>query len=236
LVGTPLLQKEGKVLIINILLSPPLGGGVLRRGEVVFLKPEIKIPFMRVCIFAASSSRVDNEYAVTASRLGALLASAKIDVVYGGGGIGLMGKLADAVLENGGRITGVIPAFMKDEGWGHNGLTEMIVTSDMSERKKKMFSLSDAVIALPGGVGTLEELTEAITLKQLSLFSGPVIILNTCGYYDTLFTFIEQMVEKQFMRFEHKGIWESVSTPEEVITALNNKERGDEQWRKIAKI
>lgn len=191
---------------------------------------------MRVCIFAASSSRVDNEYAVTAERLGALLASAGIDVVYGGGGIGLMGKLADSVLENGGRITGVIPSFMKEEGWGHNGLTDTIVTGDMSERKKKMFSLSDAIVALPGGIGTLEELTEAITLKQLSLFDGPIIILNTLGYYDSLFTFIEHMVENQFMRFEHKGIWESVSTPEEVIAALNNKERGNEQWRKIAKI
>jgi len=191
---------------------------------------------MKVCIFAASSSRVDNIYAETASRLGALLASAGIDVVYGGGGIGLMGKLADSVLKNGGRITGVIPAFMKEEGWGHDSLTEMIVTADMSERKKKMFSLSDAVIALPGGVGTLEELTEAITLKQLSLFDGPIIILNTLGYYDSLFNFFEHMVENQFMRFEHKGIWESVSTPEEVISALNNTERGNEQWRKIAKI
>jgi len=200
------------------------------------LQPEIKIPVMKVCIFAASSSRVDNIYAETASRLGALLASAGIDVVYGGGGIGLMGKLADSVLKNGGRITGVIPAFMKEEGWGHNSLTDMIVTADMSERKKKMFSLSDAVIALPGGVGTLEELTEAITLKQLSLFDGPIIILNTLGYYDSLFNFFEHMVENQFMRFEHKGIWESVSTPEEVISALNNTERGNEQWRKIAKI
>lgn len=191
---------------------------------------------MKVCIFAASSSRVDNIYAETASRLGALLASSGIDVVYGGGGIGLMGKLADSVLKNGGRITGVIPAFMKEEGWGHDSLTEMIVTADMSERKKKMFSLSDAVIALPGGVGTLEELTEAITLKQLSLFDGPIIILNTLGYYDSLFNFFEHMVENQFMRFEHKGIWESVSTPEEVISALNNTERGNEQWRKIAKI
>jgi len=191
---------------------------------------------MKVCIFAASSSRVDNIYAETVSRLGALLASSGIDVVYGGGGIGLMGKLADSVLKNGGRITGVIPAFMKEEGWGHDSLTEMIVTADMSERKKKMFSLSDAVIALPGGVGTLEELTEAITLKQLSLFDGPIIILNTLGYYDSLFNFFEHMVENQFMRFEHKGIWESVSTPEEVISALNNTERGNEQWRKIAKI
>ena len=191
---------------------------------------------MTVCIFAASSSRIDSEYGAVASTLGTLLAREGIDVVFGGGGIGLMGKLADAVLENGGKITGVIPAFMKEEGWGHNRLSEMIITPDMSERKKKMFSMSDAVVALPGGIGTLEELTEAITLKQLSLFDGPIIILNTLRYYDSLLKFIDQMISNNFMRFEHKGIWEIASTPEEVITALNNKERGNEKWRKIAKI
>ena len=191
---------------------------------------------MTVCIFAASSSRIDSEYGVVASRLGAMLAGEGIEVVFGGGGIGLMGKLADAVLENGGRITGVIPAFMKEEGWGHDLLTEMIVTADMNERKKKMFSMADAVIALPGGVGTLEELTEAITLKQLSLFDGPIIILNTLGYYNALLEFIDHMIDSNFMRFEHKGIWEVVSTPEEVLSALKRKERGNEEWRKIAKI
>jgi hypothetical protein len=191
---------------------------------------------MTVCIFAASSSRIDSEYGAIASILGTLLAREGIDVVFGGGGIGLMGKLADAVLENGGKITGVIPAFMKEEGWGHNGLTDMIITPDMSERKKRMFSMSDAVVALPGGIGTLEELTEAITLKQLSLFDGPIIILNTLGYYDSLLKFIDQMISNNFMRFEHKGIWETANTPEEVLTALKKKERGNEEWRKIAKI
>lgn len=191
---------------------------------------------MTVCIFAASSSRIDSEYGVAAVKLGTLLAEAGIKVVFGGGGIGLMGKIADAVLETGGKITGVLPSFMKEEGWGHHGLNEMIITGDMSERKKKMFAMADAVIALPGGIGTLEELTEAITLKQLSLFDGPIIILNTLGYYDSLFEFIEHMVDSHFMRFEHKGIWEVVNTPEEVIKALNNETRGNEEWRKIAKI
>lgn len=191
---------------------------------------------MTVCIFAASSSRIDHEYGIVAARLGELLAGEGIDVVFGGGGIGLMGTLADAVLEKGGRITGVIPAFMREEGWGHDRLTEMIVTNDMSERKRRMFSMSDAVVALPGGVGTLEELTEAITLKQLSLFDGPILILNTLGYYNALLEFIDHMIASNFMRFEHKGIWEVVDTPEEVLTALRRKERGSEEWRKIAKI
>jgi uncharacterized protein (TIGR00730 family) len=195
-----------------------------------------KLCDMKVCIFAASSSRIDEDYRTAASELGRLLAKSDIDVVYGGGGIGLMGKLADAVLENGGKVIGILPAFMKEAGWGHDRLTEMIITSDMSERKKKIFALSEAVIALPGGVGTLEELTEAITLKQLSLFGGPVIILNTLGYYNSLLGFIDHMITHNFMRFEHKGIWEVVNTPEEVIIALNKKERGNEEWRKIAKI
>jgi uncharacterized protein (TIGR00730 family) len=191
---------------------------------------------MTVCVFASSSSRINNEYAAAASHLGTLLARGTIDVVFGGGGIGLMGKLADSVIENGGKITGVIPSFMKDEGWDHSNVKDMILTSDMGERKKKMFEMSDAVIALPGGIGTLEELTEAITLKQLSLFDGPIIILNTLGYYNSLLAFLENMIENQFLRLEHKGIWEIVDTPEEVILALNNKERGNEEWRKIAKI
>ncbi|MFH0842060.1 MAG: TIGR00730 family Rossman fold protein [Bacteroidota bacterium] len=191
---------------------------------------------MTVCIFAASSSRVNEEYNRTASKLGSLLAQAGIDVAFGGGGIGLMGKLADAVKQNGGKITGVIPSFMEEEGWGHKGIDDMIVTEDMSERKKKLFKMSDAVVALPGGVGTLEELTEAITLKQLSLFEGPVIILNTLGFYNSLLEFFDTMVDHNFLRKEHKAIWETVTTPEEVIVALSNKNRGNEEWRRIAKI
>ena len=191
---------------------------------------------MRVCVFAASSSRVNEEYNKAASRLGSLLAQAGMEVAFGGGGIGLMGKLADAVRENGGKITGVIPSFMEEEGWGHKGIDEMIVTGDMSERKKRLFAMSDAVVALPGGVGTLEELTEAITLKQLSLFDGPVIILNTLGFYNALIEFFDKMVDDHFLREEHKAIWETVNTPEEVIAALRNKNRGNEEWRRIAKI
>ncbi len=194
------------------------------------------IYLMRVCVFASSSSRIDNEYAIAASKLGLLLAEAGMPVVFGGGGIGLMGILADSVLENGGKITGVLPSFMRDEGWGHLRVEEMILTPDMGERKKKMFSMSEAVIALPGGVGTLEELTEAITLKQLSLFNGPIIILNTLGFYNSLLDFLENMVENNFLRFEHKGIWEIVNTPEEVSLHLIKKGVLKKSPRKIAKI
>lgn len=175
-------------------------------------------------------------YAQAASKLGHQLAKAKIDVVYGGGGIGLMGRLADAVLENGGIITGVIPSFMKDEGWDHALVNEMIITEDMGERKKRMFAMADAVVALPGGVGTLEELTEAITLKQLGLFRGPIIILNTLGFYKSLIDFLEQMITGQFLRYEHKDMWVVVDTPEEVLESLAKKENWISNPRRIAKI
>jgi uncharacterized protein (TIGR00730 family) len=191
---------------------------------------------MTICVFASSSSRINNEYAIAASSLGLLLAKAKMNVVYGGGGIGLMGKLADAVLDNGGTITGVIPSFMKDEGWDHSSVNEMIITADMGERKKQMFAMANAVVALPGGVGTLEELTEAITLKQLGLYKGPIILLNTLNFYKSLIDFLEHMVSGNFLRYEHKGMWEIASTPEDVMDLLSKNADWHSDPRSIAKI
>lgn len=191
---------------------------------------------MTICIFASSSSRIDNQYEVAAASLGKQLAQAKMDVVYGGGGLGLMGSLADAVLANGGRITGVIPSFMKDEGWDHSAVSEMIITSDMGDRKKHMFKMADAVVALPGGLGTLEELTEAMTLKQLGLFKGPIIILNTLNFYNSLIDFLEHMVLGNFLRFEHKGMWEIADSVEEVMVLLGKKEGWHQHPRTIARI
>jgi uncharacterized protein (TIGR00730 family) len=191
---------------------------------------------MTVCVFASSSSRIDPKYVQAAAELGSLFARSKMKVIYGGGGIGLMGALADAVIENGGSITGVIPSFMNDEGWGHPGLNNMIVTTDMGDRKKNMFARADAVVALPGGIGTLEELTEAITLKQLGLFKGPVVILNTLDFYKSLFDFLEHMVSGNFMRSEHKDMWLIADTPEEVLNALSNDKGWIDDPRKIAKI
>jgi uncharacterized protein (TIGR00730 family) len=191
---------------------------------------------MTVCVFASSSSRINSEYAVAASKLGFLLAQAGADVVFGGGGIGLMGKLADAVLENGGKITGVIPSFMKDEGWDHSDVKEMILTTDMGERKKRMFAMADAIVALPGGIGTLEELTEAITLKQLGLFRGPIIILNTLNFYKSLIDFLDHMVSGNFLRYEHKGMWEIADTPEAAMIILAKNEDWVNDPRSFAKI
>jgi len=191
---------------------------------------------MTVCVFASSSSRIDNGYAAAAANLGKRLAQSNLNVVYGGGGIGLMGKLADAVIENHGRITGVIPSFMIDEGWDHSGVSEMIVTSDMGERKKRMFELADAIVALPGGVGTLEELTEAMTLKQLGLYKGPIIILNTLNFYKSLIDFLGHMVSGNFLRYEHRGMWEIAESVEDVMNILAKKEGWLHDPRSIAKI
>lgn len=191
---------------------------------------------MTICVFASSSSRIDSVYAAAAASLGKQLAQAKLNVVYGGGGIGLMGKLADAVIENGGTITGVIPSFMIEEGWDHSGLSEMIVTSDMGERKKQMFEMADAIVALPGGVGTLEELTEAMTLKQLGLYKGPIIILNTLNFYKSLIDFLGHMVSGNFLRYEHKGMWEVAESVKEVMAILARNESWLHDPRSIAKI
>lgn len=192
--------------------------------------------FMTICIFASSSSRIDDKFAEAATKLGTLLAEAGLNVVYGGGGIGLMGKLADAVMAGKGKITGVIPTFMKDEGWDHASVTDMIFTIDMGERKKRMFELADAIVALPGGVGTLEELTEAMTLKQLGIYRGPIIILNTLNFYDSFFQFLKHMVDGHFLRNEHEGMWEIANTPEEVIRLLGKKDNWHQDPRSFAKI
>jgi uncharacterized protein (TIGR00730 family) len=190
---------------------------------------------MTVCVFASSSSRIDTKYMQAAAELGSLFARSEMNVIYGGGGIGLMGALADAVIENGGSITGVIPSFMNDEGWGHPLVNDMIITTDMGDRKKNMFARADAVVALPGGIGTLEELTEAITLKQFGLFRGPVVILNTLNYYKSLIDFLEHMVSGNFLRSEHKDMWVIADTPEDVLNTLSNDKGWIDDPRKIAK-
>ena len=177
---------------------------------------------MKVCVFAASSSRIDPAYATAAAELGKAFAEQHVHAVFGGGGIGLMGIFADTLLAGKGEITGVIPEFMVKEGWGHDGIKDMIVTADMSERKKTIFAMSDAAVALPGGVGTLEELTEVITLKQLGQFNKPIIIMNVNGFYDHLIEFFDHMVRGHFMRLEHKDIWQIVTSAEEVVPAIIN--------------
>jgi uncharacterized protein (TIGR00730 family) len=174
----------------------------------------------RVTVFCASSQKVDSIYLKDAIELGKIFAGNKIEVLYGGGAVGLMGSLADTMLKNGGKITGIIPRFMIEQGWGHPGVDHIIV-SDMHERKKKLAD-TNAVIALPGGVGTLEELLEMITLKQLGKLLVPVIILNTNGFFDPLLEMFRQMIEQQFMRDIHRRMWTVIGRPSEVMNAIKS--------------
>ena len=191
---------------------------------------------MKVCVFAASSSRIDPAYMKAAEELGVAFARHRVHAVFGGGGIGLMGVFADSLMTHGGTLTGVIPGFMIDEGWGHSGVSDMIVTPDMPERKKTIFAMSDAAVALPGGVGTLEELTEVITLKQLGQFNKPIVIINVNGFYDHLIEFFDHMVRGHFMRLEHKDIWQIVTTADEVVPAIINYTGWHADPRVIARI
>jgi len=173
-----------------------------------------------VCVYCASSRACDPGYHEVARRLGGLLAAAGCAVVYGGGRSGSMGALAEGALAAGGRIVGIIPRFMQELEWGHGGLTELHVVEDMRSRKHEMLSRSSAVVALAGGSGTFEELFEAMTLKRLGLFTGPIVIVNTGGYYDPLLEQFRRAIDGRFMDARHGAMWRVVATPEEVIGAL----------------
>ncbi len=160
----------------------------------------------RVTVFCASSPGFDPQYGEAARALGQFLVKRDITLVYGGGRVGLMGILADAVLVGGGQAIGVIPRFLLDLEVGHTGLTELIVVNSMHERKLRMAELCDGVIALPGGFGTLEELIEMLTWSQLALHRKPVGILNTNGYYDLLRQFFDHMVREGLLRAENRDL------------------------------
>ncbi len=189
-----------------------------------------------VCVYSASSTKIDPVYFEAAEQLGRLLAEHHIRLVNGAGSIGLMRSVADAVLSNGGEVTGVIPHFMVEQNWQHTGLTELIEVASMHERKQKMADLSDAVIALPGGCGTLEELLEVITWKQLGLYLNPVVILNVNGFYDPLLNMLGRAIDENFMRRQHGDIWKVANTPEEAIELLYNTPVWDISIRKFAAI
>ncbi len=180
-----------------------------------------------VTVFCASSSLAGGEFVEETRILARCLVKENLLVQYGGGADGLMGHLADTVLELNGKIRGVIPRFMIDEGWVHPGVPDMVSVNDMQERKKKIMMDTDAIISLPGGYGTLEELTEAITLKQLGLITSPIIIVNINGYFNALLDFFSTMLKNQFISKEHCHVWQSVERSMDVIPALKKTESWD---------
>ena len=191
---------------------------------------------MQICVYCGSSGQVRPSYFEAARRLGEIFAQESVSLVYGAGHMGLMGEIANSVLENNGEVTGVIPSFMVDEGWSHNALSNLIITENMHERKQTMARLADAAIAMPGGCGTLEELLEIITWKQLGLFTKPIVILNIDGYFNKLLEILELAVTEKFMRVEHARMWEVVEKPEDVLPAIRNAAEWDVNCRKFAAI
>lgn len=189
-----------------------------------------------VCVYSASSTKINPVYFKAAEELGGLLAEHHIRLINGAGSIGLMRAVADAVLKNGGEVTGVIPRFMVEQNWQHTGLTELIEVESMHERKQKMANLSDGIIALPGGCGTLEELLEIITWKQLGLYLNPIIILNVNGFFDPLLEMLGKAIDENFMRQQHGDIWKVAQTPEEALRLLYETPVWDISIRKFAAI
>lgn len=176
---------------------------------------------MKVCVFCGSSIGADALYADAARELGTLLARQNISLVYGGGNVGLMGVVADAVMKAGGNVTGVIPDFLLKREVGHRGITRLEVVESMHERKKRMADLSDAFIALPGGLGTLEELCEVLTWKQLGLIQQPVALLNTNNFFSCLLDQMEHMIKEGFFRREHFNQLLVESNPEQLLQSIS---------------
>ena len=191
---------------------------------------------MRICVYCASSQECDPHYHEVAYRLGALLAEAGCALVYGGGSAGSMGALANGALSAGGEVVGILPKFMADLEWGHPGLTRLELVEDMRERKHRLLTGSDAVVALPGGCGTLEELFEAITLKRLGLYFSPIILLNTRGFYTPLQGFMESVIAERFMNTEDLAMWSLVDEPDAVLPAIRATPRWREDAREIAAV
>ena len=188
----------------------------------------------RVTVFCASSRMVHNKYFEATRELAKVFIEHKITAVYGGGAVGLMGMLADYMLENGGNIEGVIPEFMMKVEWGHPGVKNLCITRDMHERKKLLIHNADAVVALPGGSGTLEELMEVISLKRLGIFTKPVILINTAGFYNSLVDLLDKMVEENFMRPEHLRMWKVIDEPSELLQAIQRSDTWNEDAINIA--
>ena len=171
----------------------------------------------RICVFCGSSKGDREAYPRAAAKLGSLLAAHGVGLVYGGASVGLMGAVADAVLQAGGDVTGVIPQSLVDKEIAHSGLTQMHIVETMHERKALMAKLSDGFVALPGGIGTLEELFEMWAWAQIGLHDKPCVLLNVTGYYDELIRFLDKMTDSGYLKAPSRSQLKIVCSPEEAI-------------------
>lgn len=181
----------------------------------------------RICVFCGSSFGADPLFRSAASELGRTIAARGLELVYGGGKVGLMGTVAQAAVEQGGRVIGVIPESLRDKELAYEGCTELFVVGSMHERKALMMELSDAFIALPGGYGTLDELFEVLTWLQLGIHAKPAGLLNAVGYFDQLLAFLDHVVATSFMLPEHKAMVPVADRPGELIDRLADFEVPD---------
>ena len=191
---------------------------------------------MRIAVYCASSTKIHPDFFEAARQLGQELGRRGIGLINGAGNMGLMAATSDACLAEGGEVTGVIPTFMVEQDWHHKGLSRLIETRDMHERKQTIANMSDGCIALPGGCGTLEELMEVITWKQLGLYLKPIVILNTRGYYDPLLQQLQRGIDEHFMGERHASIWRVAETPAEAVDLVLSTPLWDPNVRKFAAI
>lgn len=176
-----------------------------------------------ICVFGASSRNLEQAYIDDSYQLGTLMAQRGWRCLNGAGSEGLMRAVSDGVLDAGGEAIGVIPQFIIDNGWHYDRLTQIISTPTMHERKNTLARMSQAVIALPGGCGTMEELLEAITWRQLNLMPKPIILLNTLGFYDNLVAMLNHAIEHGFMKASHHRLWKVAKKPEQALDIIEQE-------------
>ncbi|MEH6581073.1 MAG: TIGR00730 family Rossman fold protein [Halioglobus sp.] len=184
-----------------------------------------------VCLYLGSSPGARPEYEAAVSELATMIAQRGMTLVYGGGNVGLMGIAANAALAAGGKVIGVIPADIADKEVGHHGLTELQVVDSMHERKMRMAKLADGIIALPGGLGTLEELFEMLTWSQLGFHNKPIGLLNVTGYFDLLLAFLDHMVVERFVKQDHRDLLMVERDPGQLLDRLTSHvPRSVDKW------
>jgi uncharacterized protein (TIGR00730 family) len=173
-----------------------------------------------LCIYCGSSSRGRPSHHTAARRMGEILAEERIRLIYGGGSVGVMGMLADAVSNDGGEVIGIIPKFLDELEVGRRDCTELIVTDSMHSRKQRMAELADGFVILPGGLGTLDELFEIMTWRQLGLHDKPIVVVNVDGYWASLASLLDDIVEENYARPEHRDLLRIVETVDDVLPAM----------------
>ena len=176
----------------------------------------------RVCVYCGSSEHVDPKHFKLATQLGKTIAARGWELVYGGGSCGLMREVANGALDTGGTVTGIIPTFMKEREWAHDGLTQLIETTTMAERKAKFIEFADAYVVLPGGIGTMEEFFETLSLKKLQQEKGPVVLINYEGYYNSFIEFMNSLERQGYVTEGDRYLWDVASTLEEALELLDD--------------